>query len=173
MISIVGNFLSRLSLNTAHVPLQACMRIFHGLFHGNSFSTATTLELSESTKQALRQLKQDGPLYYSKITIKGRQFTVSQHDVIVTHRLKATNIGDTLRLTQIRELGSRFCTLKGSPFIDPRYCIIRAQVIEHGRGMKIHAKEGRKRKGRSRRKRTIKPAISKIKILEISPIVYQ
>lgn len=122
------------------------------------------------SKKALEMMKLEGPQYYAKITLKGRQYTVGQHDVIVTHRLKETFVGDVLKLTQIRELGSRNCTIRGNPLIDPAYCTIRARVIEHGRGKKIKCKKGEQPKGRKKNK-TTQPLLTRVHILEINPSI--
>jgi large subunit ribosomal protein L21 len=124
-------------------------------------------QLSPATRVALRTLYQEGPRYYAKISIKGRQFTVTKNDVVITHRIKGPLVGDVLRLNQIRELGSKYYTLLGNPFICEDYFIVRAMVVEHGKGAEVKAKEGKQRKGR-RKQITIMPHITKLKILEIS-----
>lgn len=123
--------------------------------------------LSESTREALRRIAADGTRYYAKTVIKSRSFTVTKGDTILMHRLPEVSLGDVLRLSQIYEFGSANYTLRGKPYIDPHYLVVRAMVLEHGRGQKVSAKQGKQRKGR-RKKVTIKPHTTKLRILDVS-----
>lgn len=127
---------------------------------------------------ALRLMHADGPNYYAKVTLCGRQFqSVQVGDTLTTHRIKGPLIGDVLRLTQIREIGSPSCTLRatgtGIPgskytqFINPEYFVVRARVHSHSFGKEVPAKRGRQRKGR-RKKIFSRPHITTLKVVEIS-----
>lgn len=127
---------------------------------------------------ALQLLLEDGPKYYAKVTLCGRQFqSVQVGDSITTHRIKGPLVGDILRLTQVREIGSPSCTLqatgtgipgaRSSPVIDPSFFTIRARVQSHAFGKQVPAKRGKQRKGR-RKKLFARPHITNLKIVEIS-----
>ncbi|KAJ1719648.1 hypothetical protein LPJ53_005625 [Coemansia erecta] len=49
-------------------------------------------------------------------------------------RIKDLELGDSLSLTQVTELGSRDYTIKGQPHVDPSLFRIEATVIEHPDG---------------------------------------
>lgn len=119
------------------------------------------------TVEALKHLHADGPNYYVKLTMKNRHLTVTKDDVIVTHRLKGPLVGDILRMTQVRELGSPNFTLKGSPFVDPQYFVVRTRVLSHTYGKEVAARRGKQRKGH-RKRIVISPHITTLKVLEIS-----
>ncbi|KAJ2363537.1 hypothetical protein IW150_006711 [Coemansia sp. RSA 2607] len=76
----------------------------------------------------------DQQKYYATVVIKGRPFTVAQNDIVVMDRIKDLELGDTLSLTQVTELGSRDYTIKGQPHVDPSLFRIEATVIEHPDG---------------------------------------
>ena len=145
---------------------SACARRFSTKFFINS------------DEIALRLMHADGPNYYAKVTLCGRQFqSVQVGDTLTTHRIKGPLVGDILRLTQVREIGSPSCTLRatgtGIPqskctqFINPTYFIVRARVQSHAFGKEIPAKRGRQRKGR-RKKIFARPHITTLKVVEIS-----
>ena len=68
------------------------------------------------------------------------------------HRLKGVKPGDILEFDKIREVGSADYTLKGQPFVDPRFVTLRACVVENGRGKRMPMEKKRKRKGIHRHK---------------------
>ncbi|KAJ2487309.1 hypothetical protein IWW37_005308 [Coemansia sp. RSA 2050] len=76
----------------------------------------------------------DQQKYYATVVIKGRPFTVTQNDIIVMDRIQELELGDSLALNQVTELGSRDYTIKGQPFIDSSLFKIEATVIEHPDG---------------------------------------
>ncbi|KAJ1733438.1 hypothetical protein LPJ61_001562 [Coemansia biformis] len=76
----------------------------------------------------------DQKKYYATVVIKGRPFTVTQNDIVVMDRIRDLELGDSLQLNQVTELGSRDYTIKGQPLVDPSLYRIEATVIEHPDG---------------------------------------
>lgn len=105
----------------------------------------------EATRQCLG-LIENQPRKYATLMINSFNFTVTERDRIVTHRLKGVKPGDILEFNKIREVGSADYTLKGSPFVEPRFVTLRACVLENGRGKRMPMEKKRKRKGIHRHK---------------------
>ena len=141
-------------------PVQPSSLSSQSLPYANTIQTPRLYE-------ALNQLCADGPRYYVKATIKNRTFTLTKGDTVLMHRLKGPQVGDLLRLTQLNEIGSKHFTLKGHPYLSTERIVVRVRVMEHGRGSKVAAKEGKQRKGR-RKKVTIKPLMTRLKVVEIA-----
>ncbi|KAJ2082684.1 hypothetical protein H4R24_001434 [Coemansia sp. RSA 988] len=96
-------------------------------------TTRTPIEWSSKTADLVSRLREQQK-YYATVVIKGRPFTVTQNDIIVMDRIKDLELGDSLALNQVTELGSRDYTIKGQPFVDPSLFRIEATVIEHPDG---------------------------------------
>jgi ribosomal protein L21 len=103
----------------------------------------------ESTRSCLSLLT--APLY-ARLMIHSYNFTVTERDRIITHRLDRVKPGDILEFQKIRELGCKDFTLKGQPFVDPKFFTIRACVVENGKGKRIKMEKKRSRKGIHRNK---------------------
>ena len=103
---------------------------------------------------------------YAKLLINNTPFTVHRADLIITHRLKGTNVGDVLSLKVMREIGSKDYRLAGTPLLPRGIAEVRATVVEHTVGAKKRAKMRRQRKGR-RPLKTIKPAVTVIRVQDI------
>ncbi|KAJ1859036.1 hypothetical protein GGH12_000881 [Coemansia sp. RSA 1822] len=88
---------------------------------------------SPQTVELVNRLR-DQQKYYATVIIKGRPFTVTQNDIVVMDRIKDLELGDSLALNQVTELGSRDYTIKGQPFVNPGMFKIEATVIEHPDG---------------------------------------
>ncbi|KAJ2241411.1 hypothetical protein GGI13_007342, partial [Coemansia sp. RSA 455] len=98
-------------------------------------ATATSLPTKWSTGSVdLVNRLRDQQKYYATVVIKGRPFTVTQNDIIVMDRIQELELGDSLALNQVTELGSRDYTIKGQPFIDSSLFKVEATVIEHPDG---------------------------------------
>jgi ribosomal protein L21 len=137
----------------------------------NSVSAVTKGKQGEEdvvnkTQTLLTKISDQYPLIYAKVNIFNFPFTISRQDQIVMHRLKDVQVGDVIKLNQIREIGSKDFTIKGNPWIDTKFCDIEACVVEHGRGAKVQAKEPKKRKGHQRNV-TIKPLTTTLLIRDI------
>ena len=130
------------------------------------FSSASIPNPSTNTGNLLQKISEEYPRLYAKVNIFNFPFTVSRQDRIVLNRLKDVKIGDVLRLDRIREIGSPSFTIKGHPWINPKYCNIEACVIENGRGAKVEAKKPKKRKGHQKNS-TIKPLTTTLLIRDI------
>ncbi|KAJ2357618.1 hypothetical protein H4S01_006458 [Coemansia sp. RSA 2610] len=96
-------------------------------------SQAAAPKWSASTASLVGRLR-DQQKYYATVVIKGRPFTVAQNDIVVMDRIKDLELGDSLALDQVTELGSLDYTIKGQPFVDPALYRIEATVIEHPDG---------------------------------------
>ncbi|KAJ2031490.1 hypothetical protein H4S04_005365, partial [Coemansia sp. S16] len=102
-------------------------------------STVAATATSQPTKWSavsvdLVNRLRDQQKYYATVVIKGRPFTVTQNDIIVMDRIQELELGDSLALNQVTELGSRDYTIKGQPFIDSSLFKVEATVIEHPDG---------------------------------------
>lgn len=128
------------------------------------FSSASSVPAS--TGSLLQKISEEYPRLYAKVNIFNFPFTVSRQDRIVLNRLKDVKIGDILKLDRIREIGSPNFTIKGHPWINPKFFNIEACVIENGRGAKVKAKEPKKRKGHQKNS-TIKPLTTTLLIRDI------
>ena len=73
-------------------------------------------------------------------------FTVTERDRSVTHRLKRVKPGDIPEFDKIHEVGSADYSLKGPPFVDTNFATIKACVVENGRGKRIPMDKKRQRK---------------------------
>ncbi|KAJ2741144.1 hypothetical protein GGI20_005388 [Coemansia sp. BCRC 34301] len=96
-------------------------------------ATSTPAKWSDGSIDLVNRLR-DQQKYYATVVIKGRPFTVTRNDIIVMDRIKELELGDSLTLNQVTELGSRDYTIKGQPFIEPSLFRIEATVIEHPDG---------------------------------------
>ncbi|KAJ2608033.1 hypothetical protein H4S08_004605 [Coemansia sp. RSA 1365] len=96
-------------------------------------ATRAPIEWSSKSTDLVSRLR-DQQKYYATVVIKGRPFTVTQNDIIIMDRIKDLELGDSLALNQVTELGSRDYTIKGQPFVDPSLFRIKATVIEHPDG---------------------------------------
>lgn len=135
--------------------------------HSTSTPHSSTKSLSPTdTTRQLTKMARQYPNIYAKLNIMNFPFTVSRHDQIVMHRMKDVQVGDTVRLDRVRELGSPDYTIQGRPWVSPRFFEIHATVMEHGRGAKVTAKTPKQRKGH-RRHVTIKPLTTTLRIQDI------
>ena len=105
----------------------------------------------DATRECLG-LIQSQPRKFATLMIHSFNFTVTERDRIVTHRLKGVKPGDILEFDKIREVGSADYSLKGQPFVDSKFAAIRACVLENGRGKRIPMEKKRQRKGIHRHK---------------------
>ncbi|KAJ2194515.1 hypothetical protein EV180_005237 [Coemansia sp. RSA 518] len=96
-------------------------------------ASPTATKWSPQTVELVNRLR-DQQKYYATVIIKGRPFTVTQNDIVVMDRIKDLELGDSLALNQVTELGSRDYTIKGQPFVNPGMFKIEATVIEHPDG---------------------------------------
>lgn len=149
--------------------------IFSRVFSGTSKELSKPLSdniisiAENATKRAIQLLKSEYPKLYAKVVVNGHCYTVAKNDIMVCHRIKGTYLGDTVDLSQVREIGSPNYTLRGAPTINAQLYRIKATVLENGRGAKVIAKEGTQRKGR-RKKVTIKPHTTLLRIQDIELI---
>lgn len=115
---------------------------------------------------ALQRLRSELPNAYAKIFIHNFPFTVTRHDLITTHRMKDVEVGQVLKLSQIRELGTPSFTVKGAPLLPDGAADVIATVMEHSRGAKKVTLPHRQRKG-PRPVKTIKPLTTVLRIQDI------
>ncbi|RKP39021.1 ribosomal protein L21-like protein, partial [Dimargaris cristalligena] len=84
--------------------------------------------------------------YFATVRIKGRLFTVTEGDMIVTERMADLALGDVLQLDRVKEIGSRDFSIVGKPYVSPEYYTIRAVVMEHTLSSPITVVKFKKRK---------------------------
>lgn len=120
--------------------------------------------------QALQKINTQNIKLYAKLLIHNFPFTVVPTDLIITHRIKDVQVGDTINLTRIMEVGSPDYKLRGLPVLPNGAVTVRATVMEHSEGAKKRAKMKKQRKGR-RPLKTIKPHITTLRIqgIQIDP----
>jgi len=119
-----------------------------------------------SLKKALGKIWEQRPHLYAKILIQDTPFTVVKSDLVITHRLKGTNVGDILTLNSVREVGSTDYKLAGTPILPTGTVTVQATVMEHSVGKKKRARMRKQRKGH-RPLRTIRPHITVLRIQDI------
>ncbi|KAJ2812926.1 hypothetical protein FBU31_007519, partial [Coemansia sp. 'formosensis'] len=129
--------LGRLSFGIRSALTQISTRAIHSSQIPASTAAAATTSLpkkwSAGSVDLVNRLR-DQQKYYATVVIKGRPFTVTQNDIIVMDRIQELELGDSLALNQVTELGSRDYTIKGQPFIDSSLFKVEATIIEHPDG---------------------------------------
>lgn len=96
---------------------------------------------------ALARVGSEAPNLYAKVLIHNFPFTVAKHDLITTHRMKDVRVGQVLRLSRVREVGSPSFTLRGAPLVPEGSVEVLATVLEHGKGALKITMPHRQRKG--------------------------
>lgn len=86
-----------------------------------------------------------------KATIKtqGKQFTVSEGDVLVVDRFPKTEPGSSIEISEVLTAGEGADMKVGTPFIEG--ASVKATVVEHKRGEKVIVFKKKKRKGYERK----------------------
>lgn len=102
-----------------------------------------------------------------KATIKtqGRQFSVSEGDVLIVNRYPKTEAGSTVEIKEVLAAGEGDAFKVGKPFLTG--AVVRAKVLENKRGKKVVVFKKKKRKGMER-KRGHRQELSVIKIESIT-----
>ena len=88
--------------------------------------------------------------FLMKATIKtqGKQFTVSEGDVLVVDRFPNVDAGSSIDISEVLSAGEGSDLRVGSPFLDG--ATVKATVLEHKRGTKVVVFKKKKRKGYER-----------------------
>ena len=102
-----------------------------------------------------------------KATIKtqGKQFSVSEGDILIVNRYPKTEAGSTVEINEVLAAGEGDTFKVGTPFLTG--ASVKAKVLENKRGKKVIVFKMRKRKG-SKRKRGHRQELSVIKIESIT-----
>jgi large subunit ribosomal protein L21 len=102
-----------------------------------------------------------------KATIKtqGKQFSVSEGDILIVDRYPKTEAGSTVEINEVLAAGEGSSFKVGTPFLAG--ASVKAKVLENKRGKKVIVFKMRKRKG-SKRKRGHRQELSVIKIESIT-----
>lgn len=79
------------------------------------------------------------------IKTKGKQFNVTEGDVLVVDRFPNTEVGSALEITEVLSAGEGDELRIGQPFLEG--AVVKATVVEHKRGDKIIVFKKKKRKG--------------------------
>lgn len=98
-----------------------------------------------------------------KATIKtqGKQFSVSEGDILIVNRYPKTDTGSTVEINEVLAAGEGESFKVGTPFLAG--ASVKATVLENKRAKKVIVFHKRKRKG-SERKRGHRQELSVIKI---------
>jgi large subunit ribosomal protein L21 len=101
-----------------------------------------------------------------KATIKtqGRQFSVSEGDILIVNRYPKTEAGATIEITEVLAAGEGDAFKVGTPLLSG--ASVTAKVLENKRGKKVIVFKKKKRKGYER-KRGHRQELSVIKIESI------
>lgn len=83
------------------------------------------------------------------IQTQGKQFTVTEGDVLVVDRFPHAQVGSTIEIKDVLTAGEGEALRTGQPFIDG--ALVKATVVEHKRGDKVIVFKKRKRKGYERK----------------------
>lgn len=102
-----------------------------------------------------------------KATIKtqGRQFTVTEGDVLFVNRYKDTQSGDEITIDSVLAVGEGDDLKVGTPIVEG--ASVKATILENKRGPKVRIFKKRRRKG-FRKARGHRQELSVIKISAIS-----
>ena len=84
------------------------------------------------------------------IQTQGKQYTVTEGDVLVLNRYPETNAGSKIEINEVITLGEGNEFKLGSPFVDGAK--VTATVLENKRGRKVVIFKKKKRKGYHRRR---------------------
>ncbi|MFP4165622.1 MAG: 50S ribosomal protein L21 [Opitutales bacterium] len=99
------------------------------------------------------------------ICIQGRQFTVTEGDVLKVNQFPETTTGDTVDLDQVLMVGDGADTRFGNPLLDGASA--KATILENKKEKKVTIFKRKRRQG-YRRRRGHRQPISVIKIDSIS-----
>jgi len=99
------------------------------------------------------------------IRTQGRQFIVSEGDILKVNRFRDSNAGDTVELGEVLSVGEGAQARFGTPTVEG--ASVKATVLENKRGEKINIWKKKRRKGYQRRKGH-RQELSVIKIDSIS-----
>jgi large subunit ribosomal protein L21 len=102
-----------------------------------------------------------------KATIKtqGKQFSVSEGDILIVNRYPKTEAGSTVQIKEVLTTGEGDSFKVGAPFLSG--ASVTAKVLENKRGKKVIVFKKKKRKGMER-KRGHRQELSVIKIESIT-----
>jgi large subunit ribosomal protein L21 len=102
-----------------------------------------------------------------KATIKtqGKQFSVSEGDILIVNRYPKTETGSTIEINEVLAAGEGASFKVGSPFLAG--ASVTAKVLENKRAKKVIVFKKKKRKGMER-KRGHRQELSVIKIESIT-----
>jgi large subunit ribosomal protein L21 len=107
------------------------------------------------------------PFELMKATIKtqGKQFSVSEGDILIVDRYPKTEAGSTVEINEVLAAGEGENFKVGTPFLSG--ASVKAKVLENKRGKKVIVFKKKKRKGMER-KRGHRQELSVIKIESIT-----
>ncbi len=99
------------------------------------------------------------------IRTQGRQFTVTEGDILQVNRYPDTEAGSDVQINEVLAVGEGENAVFGTPIVDG--ASVSAKVLENKRGKKVIAYKKKRRKGYER-KRGHRQEISVIKIESIT-----
>jgi large subunit ribosomal protein L21 len=102
-----------------------------------------------------------------KATIKtqGKQFSVSEGDILIVNRYPMTEAGSTVEINEVLAAGEGSSFQVGTPFLSG--ASVKAKILENKRGKKVIVFKKKKRKGYEK-KRGHRQELSVIKIESIT-----
>ncbi|KAI0080142.1 hypothetical protein K474DRAFT_1682756 [Panus rudis PR-1116 ss-1] len=106
-----------------------------------------TQPVSPPNAASALSLVRSQPSQYVVASVAGRKYLLAPRDLLTVPRLKDVNVGDTLALSEIHEVGSREYTIRGNPVIPPETVKVEATVVEHTKGKMEVIFKKKRRKG--------------------------
>ena len=109
-------------------------------------------KLNNGLKNVLRTIEKDsesdiaGKKLFAVVHIAGKQFKVSNNDIIMTNNKIDAECGDVIRLEKVLAVGSRTFTLLGQPLLKRELVNVEAMVMEKTKGEKKVAFKKKRRK---------------------------
>ena len=125
--------------------------------HSVSCATQTSEEkLNTGLASVIETIKRNsqsditGKKLFAVVHIAGKQFKVSNNDIIMTNNKIEADCGDVIRLEKVLAVGGRTFTLLGQPLLKRELVNVQATVMEKTKGEKKVAFKKKRRKGYKR-----------------------
>lgn len=83
------------------------------------------------------------------IKTQGRQFTITEGDILIVNRFADSKAGDTVEISEVLSVGEGASAKFGTPTVDG--ASVSATVLENKRGKKIDIFKKKRRKGYEKR----------------------
>ena len=126
------------------------------LYSSNKTSTQYAEESSHGLSEVLKTIKDNSKSdmvnkkLFAVVHIGGKQFKISNNDIIMTNNKIDAECGDVIRLEKVLAVGGRTFTMLGQPLLKRELVTVQATVMEKSRGEKKVAFKKKRRKSYKR-----------------------